>query len=116
MMDCAMSGEHFSSIGSLRYLLVLAKQCGNGTKILWFLVKLEGIILHTNIQLGKEFVTSLLTKNVSNHWQRISVALNYFIKLAKVADPANSAVFLWCDERRWAPFAFTLYRKDANLY
>ena len=59
-----------------------------------------GIVLHTNIQLGKELVSSLLTKNVSNHRQGILVVLNYFIKLAQVADPANSAVFLWCDKRR----------------
>ena len=62
MMDCVISGEHLSPIGSRVYLYL-----PNGVIIieaLTFLVKLKGVVLHTDIQSGKKPIPGTLAQDI----------------------------------------------------
>ncbi len=99
----AMSGEHLSPIGSLKYLYL-----PNGVMMVqgsWLLLSSSNLLLHTIVKLSKNLVPRTLAKNVRDYWQHILLMSYDFVQLTWVADPAYSVVFpfesLQMDSRYW---------------
>ena len=61
-------------------------------QVLTFVVKLEGIVYHADIQLAEKCVPCAFAKDISYDWQRVLLILDNFIKLSEVAYPANSFI------------------------
>ena len=74
-------------------MFVFAKWHNNHAEVLTRSIKLNGIVLYTNIEFSKELVSCLLVKDICYDWQRILLALDPFVKLMKVTDQGTSLSF-----------------------
>ena len=78
-------------------------------------IQLKRIVLHDDIELCKELVSCAFAKDICDDRQRILFLLDNFVQFSEVADPADSAVFLWDDEGGQYPFTFLLLYKNSQL-
>jgi hypothetical protein len=82
----AMSGEHLSPIGSLKYLYL-----PNGVMMVqgsWLLLSNSKLLLHTIVKFSKKLVPRTLVQNVHDYRQRILLTSYDFVQLMWVTDPA----------------------------
>jgi hypothetical protein len=66
----------------------LAIGSNNGTKITTLLVQFKSIVLHGDIQLGKEFKSQSLGENILDLRQRIDLTSFKFVQSTKIGDPS----------------------------
>ena len=60
-------------------------------------IKLEGVVLHTNIEFCEELIARAFPQDICYDWQRILLALGLFVQLTKIADLMNSSILFWDD-------------------
>ena len=77
---------------------VQAEWSGYGAKFFAFVVRLEGIVLHRDVEFGKELVSIAARKNILNTRDRVDLALDGLVEGAKVANPVDTTVLLRSNE------------------
>ena len=121
-MDFLMENMFHGSLGPIRALrhthgqdsiVVLSKRGDNGAKLLRLLIQLKGVVLHGDIQFGKELVRFLFADDVLHSGQGILGAFDGLVELAEVRYPMDSAIFLGNDESSCCPFGSTSRFQDA---
>jgi len=53
----------------------------------------------------------MLAMDISNNWQRTLLALDHFVQLTQVTNPADAVIIFWKNEQGACPFTFLVGHK-----
>ena len=86
-------------------VLVFPKGRDDSAEVARLVVQFEVVELHAEIDLGKEFVSSPPSEDVSDNGHGVLSSLDIFVQFPQVAQPSNGPVLFRLAEGRQCPFA-----------